>query len=836
MRSVSARAWLQVLIVCCAVLGVICEDAVAAAEPERTQLRLWNYWPPNVRVPIVSIRREIFIRFLEEHPHIEVITGHAMSFMGGQSETGRFMAMASGTAPNVLLLSTRQLSGYIEQGVLRPLDEYLVGYEPWKPIPQGFLEAATEDGKLYAVPAILVVELPEITSSYTTVRTNELKTGLQALVYRKDMFLEVGLDPEHPPETWEELYDYAKRLTRKNVTVKSGPSAGQKHDKVWGFGLVRGKDIGYQFANFVWQNGGELARRTERGWTCAFDEPPAVEALEFLQKMVYEPFEKDGKTYYGAAVVGGQGNEPSMYHRFVRGEVAMIIDKPEAWRNLEYNHPEYGLSAANVGVALLPAGRADRVSVRQDLCWTITAQSTDPKVNAAAWEYIRYLNSEETARFATTAVVELGKGATIREPEFLKRFGFTHEYESIGEQYRTISRRIEDHSRLEPPVPGWQQISEVELRTALEKALTVSPTVDAGEVLREAASRADALLLGAMPDQVRSKSRALTVLLFVVLVVTLGVFIYKLRAIFIPGQPQLGEEPLRGRTHTVAWVYLLPAVLSVAVWGYFPLARGLGMAFYDYRLFGDKQFIWFENFTNAFGQPLFWQSLGNTFWYVFLSLAFGFLIPLILAIFLSEVPRGKYLFRVLYYLPAVIAPVVALIMWREMIFDPEPWGALNRVLQSVGLPPQRWLRDPAWAMACVVLPGIWAGAGPGSLIYLAALKSIPEDIYEAAELDNAGLFRKVRHITIPHLLPLVIMNLVGAFVGAFQTTQNIFVMTEGGPLNATRTIGLEIFYNAFFYLKFGYATAMAWIMGSMLIGFTLFNLRILRSVEFSRAR
>jgi len=787
-----------------------------------------------VRVPIVAIRREIFIRFVEQHPEIEVVTGRAMSFMGGQSETGRFMAMASGTAPNVLLLSTRQLPGYVEQGILRPLDEYLVDYDRWRPFPDDFLDATTIDGKTYAAPA--VVALPEIVSSYTTVKTNDLeaKAGPQALIYRKDMFLEAGLDPERPPETWEELYEYAKRLTRHDVTVVNGPGAGQKHEKVWGFGLVRGKDIGFQFANFVWQNGGELARRTEHGWVCAFDEPEGAGALRFLQQMAWDSFEKDGETYQGAAVVGGQGSEPSMHHRFIRGQVAMIVDKPAGWRTLEYNHPEYGLSSANVGVALLPAGPAGRASVRQDLCWAITNQSADPKVNAAAWEYIRYLNSEDTARYETTAMVELGKGALVEQPDFLQRFGFLHEYESIPQQYREVAKRVYDSSRLEPPVPGWQQISEVELRTALEKVLTVSPDADAEAALHEAASRANALLLGKPMASTRRVSGALTGALFLVLAALIGAFIYKLRTIFRGRASPLASNGLRKGAHAVAWIYLFPAILSVALWGYFPLVRGLGMAFYDYRLFGEKRFIWFENFINAFGQPLFWQSLGNTIWYVFLSLVLGFFAPLILAILLSEVPRGKYLFRVIYYLPAVIAPVVALIMWRTMIFDPEAWGVLNRVLQFVGLPPQRWLADPAWAMFCVVLPGIWAGAGPGSLIYLAALKSIPDDVYEAAELDNAGVFRKVIHITIPYLLPLVIMNLVGAFVGAFQATQNIFVMTEGGPLNATRTIGLEIFYNAFFYLKFGYATAMAWIMGSMLIGFTLFNLRVLRSVEFSR--
>jgi multiple sugar transport system permease protein len=171
-----------------------------------------------------------------------------------------------------------------------------------------------------------------------------------------------------------------------------------------------------------------------------------------------------------------------------------------------------------------------------------------------------------------------------------------------------------------------------------------------------------------------------------------------------------------------------------------------------------------------------------------------------------------------------------------MIYDPTSYGVLNRLVAHFGIPEQSWLNDARLAMVCVIIPGIWGGAGPASLIYIAALKSIPEELYEAADMDNAGILRKTWHITLPFLKPLVIINFVGAFVGGFQASENIFVMTEGGPLNATRTIGLEIFFNAFLYLKFGYATAMAWIMGSVLMGFTLINLRVLRSVEFTRAR
>ena len=136
-------------------------------------------------------------------------------------------------------------------------------------------------------------------------------------------------------------------------------------------------------------------------------------------------------------------------------------------------------------------------------------------------------------------------------------------------------------------------------------------------------------------------------------------------------------------------------------------------------------------------------------------------------------------------------------------------------------------------MVAIIIPAVWGSAGPGSIFYLAGLKSIPEQTYEAADLDGAGPFGKIRYVTLPSLMPLMLINLVGTTVGAFRASQQIFVMTAGGA--GTKTLGLDIWYNAFLYLKFGYATAEAWIMGVMLIGFTVWQLNILKRVEF-RAR
>jgi ABC-type sugar transport system permease subunit len=161
-----------------------------------------------------------------------------------------------------------------------------------------------------------------------------------------------------------------------------------------------------------------------------------------------------------------------------------------------------------------------------------------------------------------------------------------------------------------------------------------------------------------------------------------------------------------------------------------------------------------------------------------------------------------------------------------------PAGLLGAFVRPFAFKEQAFLRDPDLALFWLIVPVIWAGAGPGCLIYLAALKGIPEEQYEAADLDGAGVWSKLTHITYPNLKALIIINVIGAVIGGFKESGNIFVMTGGGPEDATMTVGLYIWYNAFMFLNFGLSTAMAWIMGALLIGFTLTQLRVLNRLQF----
>jgi len=194
--------------------------------------------------------------------------------------------------------------------------------------------------------------------------------------------------------------------------------------------------------------------------------------------------------------------------------------------------------------------------------------------------------------------------------------------------------------------------------------------------------------------------------------------------------------------------------------------------------------------------------------------------------------------------------IVIALLWRQF-YDKSDVGLLNQLIQPfvwainnwfIRTPESfwpmtyDWLGSPKLAMFSVVLPAVWAGAGPGSILYLAALKNIPDERYEAADLDGANWVQKIRCITLPGLKPLILINLLGVFIGGFKAMENIFVLTMGGPLNSTQTIGLEVWMNAFMFLKFGYATAAAWVMGAILIGFTVLQIKNLLNMKFSTSQ
>ncbi|HEU0182305.1 MAG TPA: sugar ABC transporter permease, partial [Agromyces mariniharenae] len=220
------------------------------------------------------------------------------------------------------------------------------------------------------------------------------------------------------------------------------------------------------------------------------------------------------------------------------------------------------------------------------------------------------------------------------------------------------------------------------------------------------------------------------------------------------------------------------------------------MSFQRTNLVTTPEWVGVDNFVNVLSDPNLGVAIANTLYFAVLALILGFPLPLILAVMMSEVRRGKGLYSALAYLPVVIPPVVAVLLWK-VFYNASPDGVFNTILGWFGIPPQPWLQSAATAMPSLVIEATWAAAGGSIIIYLAALISVPPELYDAAEVDGAGIWRKLWHVTLPQLRGVLFIMLILQVIATSQVFLEPFLFTGGGPNNATLTILLLIYRYAF---------------------------------------
>ena len=752
----------------------------------------WGIPDRNATSPMERARRVIFDVFSHKNPDIKLERYSSLSIQGPAAESGLLMAYAGGTAPDIVYVNFRQLRNYAAQGFLRPLDD-LIAQNPdalkrVQPAVRGVLNV---DGHIYSVPYAQYV---------------------QALYYRKDLFREAGLDPNRPPTNWDEFYQTAKALTKQDKSQ-------------FGFGFEQGEEA-YYWINFLWQAGGEITQPNGTGRDlAAFNTPAGVAALQYYRKLLLEPWkDQNGKEWNGVA-----NRSTTRKQDISSGKMGMWF----AYQSDDIaNMNQYDINPSLIGIAAMPKGPSGKSANEINAgMWAINSGVKNPQKIAACWRFIRFMASEEAATLRVKAFVENGLGQLVNPLE-LERCGY-HEYITAAQKpWMQANRALFAAGKPEPSGPNMAFIYNL-VNEPLDQSI-LYPDRPAQKILDDAVAKINAKLLNYTPPDEMRRRRTVAWSLFALLG-SIGAFLLTkllveaIRA-FRHNRSQTVAVGLPFRTHLAAWLFMAPAVGSVAVWAYLPLLRGMVMAFQNVQILGGSRFVGLDNFIEAAYQESFWRGIGNSFLFTAWLLALGFVAPILLALLLHEIPKGKVLFRILYYLPAVTTSVVVAMLFKQFY---ETNGLFNQILHYVGIGEQKWLQDPNQAMFAVVLPLVWAGAGPGSIIYLAALQSIPDEMYEAADLDGASPWTKVFRITLPTLQPLILINLVGATIAAFKIMEPVLVQTGGGPDNATHTIGLEVWYNAFMYLKLGYATAAAWMMGSLLIGLTIYQLRVLQQMRFA---
>lgn len=750
---------------------------------------LFSYDPEHPEEP--ATRRIVDLARAE--PDLEPVKWGGLTLPGAGGRATFMLALAGGAAPDIYKAWFHILRHDADEGFVYPLDEW-VQPSSTNATPAAFSlwdRVRVKDGRVLALPT------PGI--SY------------YGLVYRKDLVAAAGLDPERPPRTWSAFRDWCARLTRP------GRRALAIENRPWGF------------LPWVQSAGGDVVRRRADGaWEACFDAPAALRAASFLQDLVRRNVVRGLPTLSLADEVG---------RLFTAGEIVCAFGGEDLVRRLT---EVLNMPPETIGLMPFPAADDGGVRVLQaHKHFYAMSESAGRRPKAERdliFKCLQALASPELADEDVRRNVAEGRGMWCN-PADLARLGFERELARIPVGIRQMHADLEEgkiKAATEPWVGFWQGASDLVQRRFLGILLSeAGKTLDCAAALRSITEDANRGLMFAgdtlRVERARPYARMVFGAISFCLLIAAGLAI---RQTARARRSSAGEAPRRFAW--TPWVFLFPALASILVWSYYPLVKGAVMAFQDYKIVGAATWAGLDNFIRVATDSAFWSAWARTFEYVAATLVLGFLLPVLLAVGLCEIPRGRVFFRFLYFLPHLTSALVVTLLWKLM-FDPTEDGLLNRIVLSLGGTRQAWLQDPALAMVCCILPGVWAGAGMASLIYIAALESLPRDYYEAAALDGAGIWARFRHVTFPQLAPLMVINFVGAFIAAFQGMGSIFLLTFGGPGDATQVLSLQIWKEAYNNLRFSMATTMAWFLGIALIGFTYLQIRFLRRVEFRQA-
>ncbi|REE70500.1 carbohydrate ABC transporter membrane protein 1 (CUT1 family) [Paenibacillus taihuensis] len=284
----------------------------------------------------------------------------------------------------------------------------------------------------------------------------------------------------------------------------------------------------------------------------------------------------------------------------------------------------------------------------------------------------------------------------------------------------------------------------------------------------------------------------------------------------------------RLRKYFWGYTFIVPAAVIFILFLWMPIVKGFVYSFYHIDFVKGNSYVGFGNFRTVLHDPDVWTAVKNTLYYMFLCLIIGFWVPIVFAIAISELKRFQGFVRVAAYLPNVIPVVVLYGLWRWLY---DPVGPINATITQMGNDPIAFMTDTRWSMVSLVFMETWQQFGSAMLIYLAAVLSIPRDLYEAAEIDGAGVWKRIRYITLPFIRNLIVLLFILQLIATSQGFQSQFAMLDGGPNNATLTYALIIVKYAFTRLDYGSASALGVLMFLVLGGLAVLQHRLSNNRE-----
>jgi len=742
-------------------------------------------------------------------PIFKVIAGQSASIDMSGDPQRLLCSIAGGDPPDVVFFARHAVAEWASRGAFLPLQPFVdrdLRERPGDPYTirrELFFEPCWKEasylGQLYAAPV--------------NTDNRALYYNLDLMEKHADKLIAIGcVDPKDPakvgpPRTWEQLRQCATILSERD----------EKGDLIRvGFIPNYGNSWLYLYG---WLNGARYL--SEDGRTCLLNAPEVRDALVYMTE-IYDSL--GGAQKVNAFQIALQSGDMDP---FLTGKVAMKIDGdwfmkqiPDFRRDLRF------------GVALAPAPEE-----RPQFGWCGGWSYVIPKGAKhpeEAWTLIKYLVSRRAFEVEIAALYQKARASgSVYIPQLYARKDVTewalehyvYSDPTIEDKFKDAMRVFADSlpiSQYRPSSPAGMLLWNEQLR-AMDGGIYKS--YDPSDIVRNAQislDRATAVVQAEL-DRIYGK-KTYPVLRWTPIVVG-----YAALLLFACGFLYWYFErraPVHGffrHEHYAGYLFALPWFFGFLVFGGGPILFSLIMSFCEYDVFSPPLFVGFKNYVTMFTQdPLFYKSLSNTL-FMAIGIPLSMTVGLGIAMLLNYEIKGMAVYRTFFYLPAIMPAVAASILWI-WIFNPKE-GILNSLLGRVGIDGPAWLLDQNWSKPALILMGLW-GAGGGMIVWLAGLKGIPKHLYEAAEIDGAGPFRRFWNITLPMLSPYIFFNLIMGLIGTFQIFTQAYIMTSGGPVDSTLFYAFALFNNAFRYMRMGYASAMAWVLFGIVLALTAIQLKL----------
>ncbi len=750
-------------------------------------------WGPGEELPTME---PVLKRFESENPEYKVVIGQAAA-RDMVADPQRFLcSVAGGMPPDIIKFDRYAISEWASRGAFEPLNGYLeadaqntnLTYRvDTSDIVHPAMDEVTYKGKIYGIPDC---------------------ADDRFLYYNSDILIREGFVDEQgnakPPRTWEELREYAVKLTKhdKNGNIKQ-----------LGFAPNFGNSWLYMYA---WQNGGEFI--SANGRLCTMNSTSVVEALDYMTRIYDELGGAKGVFAFQSTFQGGELDP------FLLGKIVMKIDGDWFLQTIATFKPYLNFATSP---APMPAKRLD--AGEKPITWLggwCLAIPSSSKNKEGAWKMIRWLSSMEARK---TLLAEAAENNASQGRVYIPRMSCDtklndYMFDTYVRRNPNLSASLKSAFKLglvllpeakyRPVTPVgqllWNQHVSAFENGVYHKYATAQRALDeAAKIVQKELDRYYD------PPQGREIKWAWLVGAY------LGILGLMVLVVMIWQAFALGDRGYFRKQWFAGVLCASPWIIGFVVFTGGPILFSVIMSFCHYDILNPARWVGLKNYKWIFTQdPLFWKALWNTL-YMVIGIPIGLVVSLSIALLLNQKLKGMTFYRTLFYLPAIVPAVAASILWI-WIFNPSH-GLLNAALAWFGIDGPAWLQDESWSKPSLILMGLWA-AGSGMIIWLAGLKGIPAHLYEAAEVDGAGVWQRFIHITIPMLSPYIFFNMIMGLIGTFQIFSQAYIMTQGGPVNSTLFYAYQLFNKAFRYLQMGEASAMAWVLFAIVFALTVFQL------------